>query len=132
MIEEQIDNWKKQGVAINTGASENDIKFLEKSTAFRFPDDFTVFYKSVNGFKDMDWTSNMFSIFPLDRIKEEYEHEENQKNFVPVCDFLISSHHLGYLKGKEGIYKDYDQKNPVCSNFTELLNLIEADSEKIY
>jgi cell wall assembly regulator SMI1 len=69
MIEIKINHWKKKEIAINTGASDDDIKSLEECIDFKFPDEFVTFYKSINGFKDRDWTPNMFSLFPLDRIK---------------------------------------------------------------
>jgi len=132
LIEATIRYWKSKGIEVNNGATVEDIFTLEKQIRFSFPADFKVFYRTINGFKDRDWTSNMFSLFPLNRIKEEYEFEQNERNFVPICDYLISSHHLGYLKGHEGIYKDYEQTEKVCRNLVELLDLIDLDSDKIY
>lgn len=130
MIEENIKHWKSKAIKVNEGSSNQDIEKLEERIDFIFPTDFKTFYQSLNGFKDRDCTPNMFSLFPLERIKEEYEDVQNEKNFVPICDYLISSHHLGYLKGENGIFKDYEQVEKVCENLIELLTLIDQDSEK--
>jgi hypothetical protein len=132
MLQTKIKYWKSKGIELNTGVKDKDILALEKELSFTFPEDFKAFYRLLNGFKERDWTSNMFSLFPLERIKEEYEFERNEKNFVPICDWLISSHHLGFLKGKPGIFKDYSQTEKVCNNLIELLDLIDSDSQKIY
>ncbi|MEH0152584.1 SMI1/KNR4 family protein [Limibacter armeniacum] len=132
MINSKIKYWQTKGIAVNVGANYDDILILEKQISFSFPEDFKIFYQSLNGFKERDWTTNMFSLFPLERIKEEYEFEQNEKNLIPICDYLISSHHLGYIKGEEGIFKDYNQTERVCNNLVELLDLIDSDSEKIY
>lgn len=105
---------------------------LEQEIGFEFPDEFKELYLKVNGFKDGDWTPNMFSFFPLERIKEEYENEQNEKNFIPIFDFLIASHFLGYIKEEGIIYKDYDQSEKVCNNIIELIELINIDSDKVY
>ena len=132
MTEENIKHWKSKGISVNDGASNEKIENLEKQIDFNFPEDFIFFYRSLNGFKDRDWTPNLFSLFPIDRIKEEYEHKQNENNFVPICEYLISSHHLGYIKGKKGIFKDYQQFEKICDNLIELMTLIEEDSDKIY
>jgi hypothetical protein len=132
MINAKIKYWQSKGIEVNNGAADENILMLEKQISFNFPEDFKTFYRSLNGFKDRDWTPNMFSLFPLERIKEEYEFEQNEKNFIPICDYLISSHHLGYLKGEQGIFNDYNQKEKVCENLIELLDLIDSDSKKIY
>lgn len=131
-MEEIIKHWKLKEIKLNDGCSNEDIEILEKRIAFTFPEYFKTFYRLINGFGDRDWTPNMFSLFPLERIKEEYEYKQNDKNFVPICDFLISSHHLGYLKGKNGIFKDCQPNEKICNNLIELLTLIEQDSENIY
>lgn len=127
-----IKHWKSKGIETNSGAKKEDISLLEKKIFFRFPEDFKTFYQSLNGFKERDWTINMFSLFPLERIEEEYHHHQNKKNFIPICDYLISSHHLGYLKNKHGIFKDNNWTEKICNSFIELLDLIDCDSEKLY
>jgi len=132
MIKGIIEKWTDKGITLNGNSSEAEISALEKSIDFRFPEDFKSLYLLVNGFKNRDWTPNMFSFFPLDRIKEEYEDQQNDENFVPICDYLISSHHIGFSKNEKGIFKDYEQMERVCDNIYELIELIDQDSALIY
>lgn len=86
-----IQYWQQSRIKLNKGASLEEIEILEKKVNFKFPDDFKEFYIHINGFKDSDWDENMFSIFPLQRIEEEYFDLE-EEIFVPFCDYLINSH----------------------------------------
>ncbi|MDO5972322.1 SMI1/KNR4 family protein [Flavivirga aquimarina] len=135
IIDNIIQEFKDQGVELNSGTFEKDISDLELHLNFKFKDDFKEFYKKVNGFKKRDWTKGMFSIFPLERIKEEYDLKKGKNsniNFIPFCDFLINSHWLGFLRDKEGVYKYDDEPEKISNTFEETLLLILEGSEKIY
>jgi hypothetical protein len=122
--------WK--GIELNSGASLQQIEELEREINFQLPDEFKQLYKELNGFKDRDWTENMFELLPLSRIKDEYEYKGNDENFIPIFDYLIASHHIGYVKGERGFYNSYNYEEPICTNFMELIELINTDSEKLY
>ncbi len=122
--------WK--GIELNSGVPSEQIEELEREINFQFPDEFKELYKDINGFKDRDWTENMLEFLPLSRIKDEYNYKGNDENFIPIFDYLIASHHIGYLKGESGFYKSYNCEEPVCSNLMELIELIKIDSEKLY
>jgi len=73
----------------------------------------------------------MFSVLPLERISEDYG-SWNEYNFIPICDYLICSHHLGYIKNENGIYLSYNHTHKICDNIFDMIELIDSDSEKIY
>ena len=129
---QEIEKWNHQGIELNKGASNIEIETLEKEIEFKFPKDFKDLYYQVNGFKDGDWTANMFSLFSTTKIKKEYFDIQNEPNFVPIMDWLIASHFIGYLKDKQGIYTNSMQENSICKNLEELFQLIEQDSELLY
>ena len=126
-----IETWAKFGVDLNSNASQKEISDLETQINFQFPESFKNLYLRVNGFKGIDLSFNLFSFCSLSRIKKEYN-EQNNMNFIPICDFLIASHFLGYVKGQNGIYQEGNQLLKVCNNIEELVKLIEQDSELIY
>ena len=128
-----IASWYAQDIKLNEGVSIQQIDYLEKEVSFQFAEDFKRFYLKVNGFNDFD-SLNMFSLFPVDRIKDEYFEQKNQE-FIPIGDFMISSHFFGYLKKEPGVFKSYGDGYPVikiCDTFFEFIELIEEDSEILY
>lgn len=128
MVHNIIKNWKEQGIAINEGTSSDAITKLENQIGFKFPEDFKMVYQIFNGFRDYD-SYNLYSILPLNKIKEEYENEIDEDTFIPICDFLIASNFQGYIKGKKGIYNIYEKDRKLCDNIYELIQLIDTDSD---
>lgn len=129
-----IDYWKRCGIKINEGASEQEIMILEKYLNFTFPRSFKELYLEMNGFKDLDWDAGMFSMMPLERIKEEYN--SNNKDFIPFCDYLINCHQIGFSKMEKGIFVDYGggekyHDHKAADTFIECLIEILKDSEKV-
>lgn len=80
--------WKAEGVKINTPATEEMITKTEKELSFQFPKDFIDFYKKANGFVEWDFIGNMFSIWSLEKIVNEFRSSDD-KNFIPFCDHCI-------------------------------------------
>lgn len=132
-IDEIIETWRHTDLKLNDPATEDLISDIQKKIEYTFPKDFLNFYKKINGFKDWDVIGEMFSIWTLERIAEEYE-KCDDKNFVPFCDYLIDSHRIGYLKDEFGVYKDYyDQKMyKIADTFEDTIKLILTDSELLY
>jgi len=130
-INELIQIWKRTDLKLNEPASITLIMDTEQKLNFTFPADFINFYKQVNGFKDWDVIGEMFSIWPLERIAEEYDKSKN-KDFVPFCDYLINCHWIGYLKSKIGVFKNYDEFNPIANSFEETIELIIEKSPLLY
>jgi hypothetical protein len=134
---EIISQWKVQNINLNTGAIKDNIAELEKQLDFKFPTDFHEMYMVVNGFANDDWTSNMFSLWPLLRILKEYQEGENL-DFIGFCEYLINSHSLGFSRSRAGVFISYALAEPVefqevvALTFKEALYLINTDSEKIY
>ncbi len=135
-ITEIIYEFEKSNIKLNSGVTKKEIEKIENYIDFKFPDTFFEFYRSINGFKEDDWNENMFSLFSLNRIKEEYG-ESKKERFIPFCDYLHNSHQIGFYKGVDGIYIDYkvilkDSNDKVADSFEESLIEILNNSEKIY
>ena len=135
-ITEIIETWKNSEINLNEGAELTQINQLEKQIEYKFPEAFINFYTKINGFKDSDWNEHMFSMFSLERIKEEYETSEN-KDFIPFCDYLINCHQIGFSKKRDGVYINYenilgDFNDKVADNFELSLIEILKNSDKIY
>ena len=126
-----IDIWTSKGIKLQNGISIDKISEFEKLLDFKFPQDFTELYSKANGFEDFDWNENMFSLWSLDRILKEYR-EDGDTNYIGFCDYLINSHSIGFFKTDKGIFKSYDQTQPIGNTFKEGIELINSNSDLIY
>lgn len=122
--------WKEADVKLQSGASEELILDFEKKLNFKFPDDFKFFYLKINGFVDFEWNTNMFSLWSLERIFEEYKLNQNA-NYIAFSDYLINSHCIGYVKNEKGIFMDTTNEK-VCETFEEFIILLNKNSDKLY
>jgi hypothetical protein len=144
VISEIIEQWKVEKIQLNPPATLDAINWVEETVNYTFPADFKELYLIADGFKDWDWRPNMFSLWPLQRIIDEYLEElsrntdkspyqdKHAKNFVGFCDYLINSHQIGFFKNSIGVYKSYDEFNPIAQSFNEALQLINKDADLIY
>lgn len=131
-IDKIKEKWTSENIKLNSPTTSESIKAAEKIIDFQFPDDFKEFYLKLDGFADWDWTKNMFSIWPLARILEEY-HNENDKSFIVLADYLINAHHIGFVKGKNGIFKNTDEMHvKIADTFSEAIFLIHTDADILY
>ncbi|WP_342084842.1 SMI1/KNR4 family protein [Dyadobacter sp. OTU695] len=101
---EVIRQWQVEKIELNASVTNDQINIAEQILNFTFPDQFKQLYLRANGFKDYDWRSNMFSIWPLESIMDEYLSNTN-KNFIGFSDYLICSHCIGFMNDRKGIYK---------------------------
>ena len=130
-VENIISFWNERKIKLEVGASLKEISEVEYFIGIHFPYTFVELYKKANGFRGNDWNTSMFSIWPLQRIKEKYR-INNDTNFIGFCDYLINSHIIGFSKTKVGIFKDHDPLNPVALTFEESIELIIYNSDLIY
>jgi hypothetical protein len=128
---EVLRDWKARGIETNPPSTILSITEVEEKVSFKFSGDFRELYSVVNGFKNHYWLPNMFSIWPLERIVEEFEQRQH-KNFVGFADYLINSHAIGFYKDRKGIYKDVDTNLLISETFKNCIELINTDSEKIF
>jgi hypothetical protein len=128
MNDQLIENWLGDRVKINMPATDEEINECEEKIEFKFPEDFKAFYKKMNGFKDWDMDSEMLSLWPLEKIMEEYDNSE----FIGFCDFLIHSHLIGLSKTQSGIYKNYntDDMTLICNTFEEFLEHWQSKTQE--
>jgi len=129
--ETAIQQWKAEGIELNPGISAEELNRTEKMLDFVFPYQFKELYIKVNGFHNNDWRVNMFSLWPVERIIEEYNFRTD-KNFIGFSDYLINMHQIGFTKNKEGIYKCMDNPEFITDTFEQGIHLINIDSELIY
>jgi hypothetical protein len=73
----------------------------------------------------------MFSLWPVDRIIEEYN-SSSDKNFIGFSDYLINSHQIGFTKDRNGIYKYHNKPELIADTFEQGIHLININSEIIY
>ena len=126
-----ISHWIGNKIKLEDGATLSEVEKTEALIGISFPKSFIELYTKANGFADWDMNRNMISVWPLKRIVEEYS-KNMDKNFVGFCDYLINSHCIGFLKTSTGIFKDYDEFNPIASTFEQGIELLNGDSDLIY
>ncbi len=129
--DEAIAIWKANKTKLQDGISINKISEFEKLLEFKFPADFIDLYQKVNGFEDCDWNEHMFSLWSLERILKEYQEDDNE-NYIGFCDYLISSHSIGFFKADKLIYKSYEQIEPIANTFEKAIKLINSNSDLVY
>jgi len=132
-IEEILTQWENEKISRNPGAPPDSIAAVENIIGFKFPEEFKELYSQVNGFPDNDWRENMFSVWPLERILEEYNSSED-KYFVGFADFLINSHNIGFLKNQAGVFKTYriNEYFLISNSFIDSIKLINTNADLIY
>jgi hypothetical protein len=134
-IDEVIAYWKDCGVELGQGVSAERIRQTENLLGFQLPGSFRQLYYKVNGFKDWGMNENMFSLWPLEKIEEEYRYYRFE-NFFGFCDYLVNSHWIGFVRDKNGIYKQYDLANDIpvkiADTFRDAVFMINLNSGDIY
>ena len=127
-----IDQQTSDEIKLSHPATIVAISETEKILDFHFPSDFKELYLKIDGFVEWDWTPNMFSIWPLARIVEEYN-RESDKTFIIFADYLINAHHLGFVKGQNGVFKNSGTTPElIADTFSDVMTLINSDADILY
>jgi cell wall assembly regulator SMI1 len=121
-----IQKWRLENIKLNKGALIEMIVETENALGFRFPGEFMELYLQVDGFADMEVPGNRYSIWPIQKILEEYRENKN-KHFIGFSHSLINGHIIGFLKNSIGIFKITDQQHPIAMSFKESILLINKD-----
>jgi SMI1 / KNR4 family (SUKH-1) len=124
-IRDAIKYWKLDKIDLLLGADLSSISSLEKEVGVKLPTDFIEFYMIVNGFKNLSVNNNLFCIWPIEKIKEDYL-VSNNKNFIAFCDYMIASQTIGLSKISDGVFNDFDIEKPVANTFKEFINFINS------
>lgn len=95
-VDAQINLCRNADVKLNNAAKADKIIEVEKIVGYKFPNDFREFYQKVNGFIEWDFIGNMFSIWPLEKIANEYAAGDD-KNFIAFCDHCIDLYRIGFI-----------------------------------
>ncbi len=130
-----INFWSNQKLGLEGGISTGTIEKTEKYIDFLFPQSFKELYKKANGFKDWGINEHFFSIWPINKIIEEFNYARHPE-FIGFCDFLINSHWIGFVRGQEGIFKRWDCSSEppikIAESFEEVIKMINDNSDEIY
>ena len=129
-----ISKWKSEDIKLNPPATIVEIENTEAVLNFTFPADFKEFYLQANGFNEWDMLDNSYiSLWPLDRIIEEYN-KWGGPEFIGVCDFLINSHAIGFVKNQSGVFKSYNylENNAIAETYQEAIRMINSGAGAIY
>ena len=131
-----FDLWKTAGLDISEAASPDLIEKTEQQVSFTFPEAFRQLYKRADGWKDMAWNEHMFSMWPLERIIEEYDYGRHP-HFIGFCDYLVNSHWIGFVRYKPGIFKRYDlegfsEPEKIADSFEDAIEMINTNADAIY
>jgi hypothetical protein len=130
-INEAILTWQQEGIRLRPGALETYIVEMEQWLGFSFPQDFYEFYKVVNGFERYESNKELFSLWSLETLWEEYLGSKNNE-FIGICDYMINSYQFGYLKSQPGIYRNAIGFEKVANSLSEFIELLNADSDLLY
>lgn len=114
--------WKRAKIELHPPATIEQFDACEKVTGFVFPGDFKMFYQRGNGFKSGQMDDHLLCLWSLETIQYEYVREGD---FVGFADFMIYSHQIGFIKGKHGVYRSYDD-TLICETFDEFIAHWEA------
>jgi cell wall assembly regulator SMI1 len=109
-IGEVVSKWNAEGVKLNPAVTVADIEKAELILDFKLPEGFKALYLVFNGFSDWGWQEHFFSLWPLERIVEEYTISED-KSYIVFCDYLMYSHSIGFMKDETGVFKSYGHPN---------------------
>lgn len=123
--------WVSKSIKLEAGVPEEKIASIEEVMGLKFPSDFRELYLKVNGFADNDWNEGLFSLWPIQRIYEEY-HGNGDASYIGFCDYLINSHTIGFDRADGHIYKDYDQAAPIAESFRHFIELLNNDDDLLY
>jgi hypothetical protein len=99
-----LEEWKRQGVPLNPGASTHDLAALELLLGRALPADIRRFYSAANGMEDFAHDSKMVSFWSIDRILLEHDvaRAGGEGQGAAFADVLIYSWTFRYVSRAVG------------------------------
>lgn len=134
-IQAALSQWQNEGIKLNFKTTLADIQKAEQILDFKFPEDLKELYLIVNGFSNYEWRSNLFSIWSLERIIDEFDPSDD--GFIGFCDHSLCVFLLGFHKAMIGVYRHYpsfQKRSPefVTASFREAIDMINVDLPSLY
>jgi hypothetical protein len=134
-VRDAVNHWVIKAIRLNPGCTVDQFENVEALLGLKFPKEFKQLYLTVNGFVDFEWDANMFSIWSLERIVNEFN-DSTDKEFVVFCDYFLSVFDLGFQRNKTGVYRNYSLPDAeielVSNSFKEVIGMINSDSKLLY
>lgn len=90
LIPQLLEQWRQDGVTLNSGASPSALRALESSLGVRLPEAFVTLYSTADGFVDLDMDRFLVCLWPLARINETSRNWHPR--FLAFADFLLDSY----------------------------------------
>jgi hypothetical protein len=125
-----IQQWTVENIELNSPATTELFEEAEQILNFSFPDDFKQLYSVADGFRENELRDNMISMWPISRILKEYGNGD--RSFIGFSDYLFNCWAFGFVKGKEGVYRNVDSQFRICDSFKDCIKLINEDSPLLY
>ena len=136
MIPQLINQLKQNKTPLKEGCNFEELKKLEKILDYKLPNDFIEFYRLTNGY-DEDCSFEKQRIWDIERITSEFL--EYNDEYVRFSDFMINAPWIGFSKKDGKIYIGAGLKNEfygytdlIANNFSEFIELIISNSDKLY
>jgi cell wall assembly regulator SMI1 len=100
-IDQMLERWRAEGVALNPGASAMQIESLERLIGTQLPTELRSFYSAANGMSDYQHDARMVSMWSIERsVRErniqEGEDEWGQFQDIAFADVMFSAWHLRF------------------------------------
>jgi hypothetical protein len=100
-IDQMLERWQVEGVALNPGASAMQLESLERLTGTQLPTEVRSFYSAANGMPDYQHDARMVSMWSIERTVRERNIQEGEDEWGPFqdiafADVIFSAWHLRF------------------------------------
>jgi hypothetical protein len=106
-IDQMLERWRAESVALNPGASAMQLESLERLMDVPLPADVRSFYSAVNGMHDYQHDARMVSMWSIERTVRERNIREGEDEWGPFqdiafADVIFSAWHFRFRVRTEG------------------------------
>ncbi len=136
MNSELINQVKKLNITLNKGCTNDQLEDLEKALGYKLPEDFLKFYSFINGYAE-DCSFERQRIWDSERIISEFLDYNDE--YIRFSDYVLNAPWIGISKKDDKIHigagfrNEFDgETDIIANNFTEFIELIVINSDKLY
>jgi hypothetical protein len=133
-----LSSWHSQGIRFHAPAAGVDIKSVFADCGCFASADVLDLYQHANGFEDGVYCLNQWSLWSIEKIREENEFNPSQD--IWFADYLICSHYF-CLRAEDSLASSvhvqlYDnsgfQSLKVADSLTQFLQLLLSDPQLVH